>query len=58
MSSASSDRSMHPLDIMPAWAWGFAGILFLITVSLFGILALDIYDNACMTTHAICAKGK
>jgi hypothetical protein len=57
MSSASSDRSMHPLDIMPAWAWAFAAAILLGTASLFGLAALDILKHNCTTHHALCAKS-
>lgn len=55
--ASPSKDSMHPLDLMPAWAWAFAGVLLLGTASLFGLAALDILQNSCMTTHALCAKN-
>jgi hypothetical protein len=57
MANSARSDSMHPLDLMPAWAWLLAAVVLLGTVSLMSLAALDAYQNACTTTHALCWKN-
>jgi hypothetical protein len=57
MANSAGSDSMHPLDLMPGWAWLFAAAILLGTVSLMGLAALDIHKHMCTTSHALCWKN-